>query len=416
MEDLQKNWRDLEAAKTAKESEMEHRSGMEAFDDAVKNASDYISEKAVVLRIEVPAKPDVAVMRNLHKKIANFERELIPIQQMIDSVKQRGIPLRKQYPNEGKHISTKEKELESQAKELQDYLKNKRNELECDVSLTVFQSALGELNEWNDRVGAALRENPDVDDHKMASELCQQHSNLADEIKSHDPEFEYVAELARKTLTANPVLEQEVKKVLAEVQSAQNNLKQDGADKSKALKYVEDLLDLNRRVNRALDDMTRLEGILSESPDLGTNHAEVETLLRRHEDLDRDLDATEQRSESVLMQGGKLINNPPSNRLLIRRPHEKVSTALLKLQDWLNRFPNLRDSSKQRKLLLLDSLAYQTWKGDVEDLNQWMDNLLPIMESDPSEEDISSEKAYRRHAKQVFKLLRWNNRETRIEN
>jgi muconolactone delta-isomerase len=180
---------------------------------------------------------------------------------------------------------------------------------------------------------------------------------------------------------------------------------------------VESLLDLSRKINRALDDVARLNSVLADTPEVGTTHAEVETLLRRHEDLDRDLDGTETRNQALLKAGSALVNKPPNNRALIRKPHEKVSSMLFKLQEALKRFPGLRDQSQQKKVLLLDSLSYQTWKGDVEDLNQWMDLLLPVMDAEPSEDDISSEKAYRRHAKQVRGLLnffRWKNKMANI--
>ena len=172
-------------------------------------------------------------------------------------------------------------------------------------------------------------------------------------------------------------------------------------EKDAALEYVESLLDYSRKINRALDDVARLEGVLAEAPDVGSSNAEVETLLRRHEDLDRDLDATEARNQALLQTGRNLANKPPNNRALIRKPHEKVANLLIKLEAGLKRFPVLRDQSRQRKILLGDSLTYQTWKDDVEELNQWMDSLLPVMTAEPSDDDIASEKAYRRHAKQV---------------
>lgn len=401
LEELVKQWRDLEAAKAAKEKDMEYRTGMEAFENAVRDASTYILEKSVALRVEAPANPDVATMRNLHKKIANFERELVPIQQTIDSVKQRGIPLRQQYPQESKRISAKEKELDDQARKLQEYLYQKRKELEGDVSHTVFHSALAELQEWNEKAIVSMDEQPNIEDAKMASELHQQHAEFVDEIKAHDPEYDYITELAKKTWTANPSLEPEVRKVLNGLQHGQQDLKRRAGEKADALLYVEKLLELNRRINRALDDMIRLEGVFQESPEMGNSPADVETQLRRHEDFHRDLDPTEERCDVLLKHGKKLVNEPPNNLLLIRRPHERTAAALMRLDQGLKAFPQLRELSKRRKVMLSDFLAYQVWKGDVEDLNQWMDNLLRAMVSDPSEDDINSEKAYRRHAKQV---------------
>ena len=211
-------WRHLEENRLAKERELEYRNGMEAFHDAVKNASDYISEKSIALRIEAPVNRDVAAMKNLHKKIANSERELIPIQQMIESVRQRGQPMKAQYPAEEPLITAKESDLQAKANQLQQYLSSKRSELEGDVSQALFEGALGELAEWNDRTMAALQENPDVADQKAAAELRRLHGVVCDDIRAHEPEYDYVLELAKKSVKANPAFQEEANQLLGDLE------------------------------------------------------------------------------------------------------------------------------------------------------------------------------------------------------
>ena len=185
------------------------------------------------------------------------------------------------------------------------------------------------------------------------------------------------------------------------LQALREEMHRKANEKTKALEYAETLLEASRKVNRALDEIHRLENILNEQPEAGSSHAEVETLLRRHEDLHADLNATAQRNAKVLEAGLSLVNSPPNNHNLIHKPHDKLSSQLIQLQEALGRFADLHGQAEKRKAMLEDSLAFQSWKTDVDEIDHWMEGLLPMMSAEPSEEELSSEKGYRKHAKQV---------------
>lgn len=194
----------------------------------------------------------------------------------------------------------------------------------------IFQSALSELDEWASQTQSTLNENPTIEDYKTALEFHHLHSDVMHDIDSKEADFSYVGELGKKAIVSNPASKNEIEQILQDVGVMEQEMNSNAAEKDLALKYVAQLLELNKHISKALDDISRIEGALSQNSEVGNSLAEVETLLRRHEDLDHDINAVEDRSVALLEAGSKLVNEPPCNRLFIRRPLDSVTSQLVK--------------------------------------------------------------------------------------
>ena len=117
--------------------------------------------------------------------------------------------------------------------------------------------------------------------------------------------------------------------------------------------------------------------------DLGKDLRSVQALQRKHEGLERDLAALEDKIKKLDEMGNKMAQNHPESRDVIVEKQQEIH------EDW----KHLQSKALTRKEKLLDSYDLQRFLSDYRDLMSWINSMKGLIASDELATDVTGAEA-----------------------
>ncbi|VDP84941.1 unnamed protein product [Echinostoma caproni] len=117
--------------------------------------------------------------------------------------------------------------------------------------------------------------------------------------------------------------------------------------------------------------------------DLGNDLTSVQRLIRKHDALERDMVALDDRVKQLDSKAADLVQTHPTEAEAICRHQEEIN------QSW----NNLASLAEQRKAKLLDSLDLQKFLADCRDLQSWINTMDSLVASDELAKDVTGAEA-----------------------
>ncbi|KXJ20343.1 Spectrin alpha chain, non-erythrocytic 1 [Exaiptasia diaphana] len=204
----------------------------------------------------------------------------------------------------------------------------------------------------------------------------------------------------QKDLTANEVRIKELT-VLAErlkeehyteyemIQEMIEKLTQKWKDLNHMAEQRKDNLDSAQEIQKFHRDADDTKAWISEkdtalsSSDYGRDLASVQALQRKHDVLERDLAALEEKVRQLNIEAARLTSTHPS------KSHDIESKRYELEEAWAN----LKDQAAARKGKLLDSYDYQRFLNEYRDLISWINGIKQLVSSDELAKDVASAEA-----------------------
>merc|ERR1712020_871440 len=147
-----------------------------------------------------------------------------------------------------------------------------------------------------------------------------------------------------------------------------------------------------QRFNRDADEtiawITEKDTLLS-SDDYGKDLASVQTLQRKHEGVERDLAALEDKVLTLAQESTRLCNIHPEHAEQITAKHEEIK----------NTWEQLIAKAKERKQKLDESYFLHRFLADFRDLTSWVNDMRQVIGADELAKDVNGAEALlERHA------------------
>ncbi|XP_065647133.1 spectrin alpha chain, non-erythrocytic 1 isoform X2 [Hydra vulgaris] len=137
------------------------------------------------------------------------------------------------------------------------------------------------------------------------------------------------------------------------------------------------------------------KGVSLSSIDYGKDLASVQSLQRKHEVLERDLAALEEKVNSLNAEAGKLMDNHLTSADLIKE----------KLNDLTENWSELKRKANERKAKLNESYAFQKFLNDYRDQLSWIQSINSLVSSDDLASDVvEAEAMLDRHQEHRFEM------------
>uniref|UniRef100_A0A8C5A923 Spectrin alpha, non-erythrocytic 1 n=1 Tax=Gadus morhua TaxID=8049 RepID=A0A8C5A923_GADMO len=263
-------------------------------------------------------------------------------------------------------LKTKEKGMRLlQAQKLVQYLR------ECDDAM-----------DWiNDKETMATSEELGQDLEHV--ELLQKKfEEFQTDLAAHEERVNEVNQLAaRLTQEAHPEAELIVRKQ-DEVNAAWQRLKGLALQRQGRLFGAAEVQRFNRDVDETISWIKEKEQLMA-SDDFGRDLASVQALLRKHEGLERDLAALE---DKVNMLGGE------SERLQQTHP-QNAAQIHLKKDELVTNWEQIRTLAAERRARLNDSYRLQRFTADFRDLTSWVTEMKALINADELANDVAGAEA-----------------------
>merc|ERR550534_920132 len=141
-----------------------------------------------------------------------------------------------------------------------------------------------------------------------------------------------------------------------------------------------------QRFNRDADEtvawITEKDVVLS-SDDFGRDLASVQTLQRKHEGVERDLAALEDKVMTLGQEAARLCGIHPDHADQIKSKHQEIES------NW----ESLTGKAKERKRRLDDSYFLHRFLSDFRDLVNWIHDMKAIIAADELAKDVAGAEA-----------------------
>lgn len=209
--------------------------------------------------------------------------------------------------------------------------------------------------------------------------LLSKHKALESEIQSHDPQLQSVAKIGDELISEGHFGADRIKDRLKDILAMWNHL----LDLTKYRRQrLENAVDYFQLFADADDiDQWMLDALrLVSSEDVGKDESHAQSLLKKHKDVADELKSYAETIEQLHSQANSLTLNDDEK--------QKVSDRLNAIED---RYKQLMELSKLRKLRLLDALSLYKLLSEADGVEQWIgekEKMLDTMSPGKDIEDV----------------------------
>lgn len=247
-----------------------------------------------------------------------------------------------------KEIKERLEDLESQWQLLQDSSELKRNRLNDAYQALLFGRTLDEFEAWMDDIEMQLQSEDHGKDLSSVANLLKRHTNLENDVMSHNEVCESIKETALSFQKSNHFMSDEIQdRALATINRYHSlqepiQIRRDNLEDAKLLhQFAKDVEDEIHWLSE--------KEVLATSSDLGSSLMTVQRLQKKHHALEAELIS---REPVVASLGSRAA-------AMVRSGHfaaDKIESLSQQLQFKLT---HLRDLASVRKLRLLDAVESQ---------------------------------------------------------
>lgn len=210
--------------------------------------------------------------------------------------------------------------------------------------------------------------------------LLSKHKALESEIQSHDPQLQTVAKIGDELISEEHFGADRIKDRLKEILAMWNHL----LDLTKYRRQrLENAVDYFQLFADADDiDQWMLDALrLVSSEDVGKDESHAQSLLKKHKDIADELKSYQETIDQLHKQADGLTT-------LTDEEQAKVSERIASIDD---RYRQLMEISKLRKLRLLDALSLYKLMSEADGVEQWIgekEKMLDTMSPGKDIEDV----------------------------
>ncbi|XP_024120554.1 spectrin alpha chain, non-erythrocytic 1 isoform X3 [Oryzias melastigma] len=202
------------------------------------------------------------------------------------------------------------------------------------------------------------------------------------DLAAHEERVNEVNQLAAKLIQEeHPEAELIVRKQ-EEVNSAWQRLKGLALQRQAKLFGSAEVQRFNRDVDETISWIKEKEQLMA-SDDFGRDLASVQALLRKHEGLERDLTALNQKVNTLGVEVERLQQTHPQN----------ASQIHLKKDELITNWEQIRTLAAERRTRLNDSYQLQRFLADFRDLISWVTEMKALINADELANDVAGAEA-----------------------
>ncbi|GAB6021924.1 hypothetical protein CHUAL_006087 [Chamberlinius hualienensis] len=167
-----------------------------------------------------------------------------------------------------------------------------------------------------------------------------------------------------------------------ELNEAWQRLKMLSSQRQEKLFGAHEIQRFNRDADEAIAWITEKDVVIS-SDDYGRDLASVQALQRKHEGIERDLAALEDKVFTLGHEAERLCAIHPEHSSQITSKRSEI------VQNW----ENLKTKSEERKCRLEDSYLLHKYLADFRDLISWINDMRAIISADELAKDVAGAEA-----------------------
>uniref|UniRef100_A0A8C9W125 Spectrin alpha chain, non-erythrocytic 1 n=1 Tax=Scleropages formosus TaxID=113540 RepID=A0A8C9W125_SCLFO len=202
------------------------------------------------------------------------------------------------------------------------------------------------------------------------------------DLAAHEERVNDVNQLAAKLVQETHPEAELITRKQDEVNAAWQRLKGLAQQRQGKLFGAAEVQRFNRDVDETISWIKEKEQLMA-SDDFGRDLASVQALLRKHEGLERDLAALEDKVNTLGTEAERLQQTHPQN----------ASQIHLKRDELITNWEQIRTLAAERHARLNDSYRLQRFTADFRDLTSWVTEMKALINADELANDVAGAEA-----------------------
>uniref|UniRef100_A0A8C0HQ07 Spectrin alpha chain, non-erythrocytic 1 n=1 Tax=Buteo japonicus TaxID=224669 RepID=A0A8C0HQ07_9AVES len=202
------------------------------------------------------------------------------------------------------------------------------------------------------------------------------------DLAAHEERVNEVNQFAGKLIQEQHPEEELIKSKQDEVNASWQRLKGLALQRQGKLFGAAEVQRFNRDVDETIS-WIKEKGQLMASDDFGRDLASVQALLRKHEGLERDLAALEDKVKALCAEADRLQQSHPIN----------ASQIQVKREELIANWEQIRTLAAERHARLNDSYRLQRFLADFRDLTSWVTEMKALINADELANDVAGAEA-----------------------
>ncbi|XP_070377881.1 spectrin beta chain, non-erythrocytic 1-like isoform X1 [Dermacentor albipictus] len=304
------------------------------------------------------------------KKHAAFEAEILAHRGRVETLLDEGQRLVEADHYASDQIESRLEAVERLWAQLLEQTKLKKDRLQDSYHALLFNWMLDDLQTWMDDVETQLQSEDHGKDLTSVQNLLKKQQLLETDITNHAEMLEQVKDQAANFQKNDHFLKNEIQERADSIVKRYTSLHEPLQIRRENLEEALQLQQLLRDVDDEMSWIREKEPLAS-SADLGTSLSSVQSLQKKHQGLEADIQAHEPLVASVGSKG----------RQMIRSGHFAASEVEKRLTELQLAWGRLKDAASVRRLRLLDALESHTFYSEATEAEAWMEEKFLVVNS-----------------------------------
>lgn len=257
-------------------------------------------------------------------------------------------------------------------------LKDKGLRLRQALRLVQFMRECDEVMFWINDKEAFVSSEEFGQDLEHVEVLQKKFDEFQKDLHNHEDKVTEVNNLAEQLVTDGHPEENTIRSRQEEVNEAWRRLKDLSLLRQERLFGAHEIQRFNRDADETISWIMEKDAILS-SDDYGRDLASVQALQRKHEGVERDLAALEEKISTLSKEAERLMDSHKDQA-------EQISTKQTEIAD---NWEKLKNKGADRKARLDDSYYLHRFLADFRDLISWIHDMKAIISADDLAKDVA---------------------------
>eukprot|EP00118_Oscarella_pearsei_P018333 m.187592 g.187592 ORF g.187592 m.187592 type:complete len:2651 (+) comp39364_c0_seq1:28-7980(+) len=381
MQQVNASWEELVELLQRRKMEAATASGLQELYHTVDETIKWINEKKLLLdSISSPQGKDLDTVMKEQRHLQAIERDLLALADKVATLDEDATKLVGEHPEASDAIQSRMAELKRIWNDLNDQMRNRREQLGESGNLQVYLQDLMAFQSWM----KSAQERASLDDLassvSQAEEMLKQHRELHAEMNAYKPTYEKISSTGHKIIPdpQTDETQEEAQRRLGEVERDWTILWDSWESRQELLQQCLTYQAFKKDAEHAEVLLGEEETYLSEES-VGESLDEAEGLLKKHEAFEERMAVHDDSVDAVVAYGKQLVQDEH-----FAQEEAKKTAEMIDERRQMN-----REKAGRRKVALEASLALFQFHRDADELEDWISEKKAVA-SDESYRDPSN--------------------------
>ncbi len=303
-ESLNKRWNRLQELAASRNRQLQGAHEVHRFNRDIDETTARFNEKDVIVSLDDYGK-DIPSVEALQRKHDGAMRDLAALEIKVQGIHSEAARLSELNPAEAVSIKNKVSGIDAHWRSLQTKAAERKSKLEDSLSLQKFLNDGRDLVSWVSSMQTQASSDELAHDAGGAEELLKKHQELKTEVEAHASTIDAFKQAGAALIKKKHFAASEISEKMSSLDSQLAILFQQLALRKKLLDQCKELQVFNRIAEQAEAWISTREPMLA-SGDVGASLDAVEAMQRKHNDLEKSLEAQREKIAEVEREANRL--------------------------------------------------------------------------------------------------------------